>query len=165
MNVKTKKQYGHTLFKVPHYGHAMAQAVKSPASHHRGLCLHPAQSMWDLWWTKQNGRGFSLSSLVSPCQCHFIRLILMYHLEDAQQASWWPQFRHVLSPHQHEQQKQHGISLNIPGRTWGTHKINQSGQMAPRVRTEPETRLLTSQSQCWIISTTKETFIHSQQLS
>jgi hypothetical protein len=77
MNVKTEKQYGHTLFKVPHYGHAMTQAVKSPASHHRGLCLHPAQSMWDLWWTKQNWYrlfseffGFPLSESFHQAHTH-----------------------------------------------------------------------------------------------
>jgi hypothetical protein len=28
--------------------------------------------------------------------------IVMYHLEDEEQACWWPQFRDVVSPHRRE---------------------------------------------------------------
>jgi hypothetical protein len=47
-------------------GRAMAQVVKSLASHRAGLGSCPGLSMWDLW-TK-----WHLSSSVFPCQYHSI---------------------------------------------------------------------------------------------
>jgi hypothetical protein len=32
--------------------------------------------------------------------------VLIYELEDGEQARWWPQFRDVVSPHGHEQENQ-----------------------------------------------------------
>ena len=58
----------------------------SPASHQRGLCWIPGQSMWDLWWAKWHSDWFFSSCLVVPCQHHcttdlnsFIHLSLTLH--------------------------------------------------------------------------------------
>jgi hypothetical protein len=61
--------------------------------------------MGDLWWTKRHwgwffSEFFSFPSNINP------RWLSMftYHLRDEQQACCWPQFRDIISPHQHEQQ-------------------------------------------------------------
>jgi hypothetical protein len=48
------------------------------------------------------GQDFSPSSSV-PLSVYFHHCcIFIYHLEDEQQASWKPQFRHIVSPSQHD---------------------------------------------------------------
>jgi hypothetical protein len=43
---------------------------------------------------------FLQSSLVSIIP--LLLSILIYHLGDKQQVHWWPQFRDIVSTHQHE---------------------------------------------------------------
>jgi hypothetical protein len=47
----------------------------------------------ELWWLNQD---FSTVDVIPPWFFMF-----MYHLGYEQQARWWPQFRDILSPHQH----------------------------------------------------------------
>jgi hypothetical protein len=48
----------------------------------------------ELWWTNQE---FSLVNII-PSQFS----MLIYHLGHKQWAHWWPQFRDVVSSHQHD---------------------------------------------------------------
>jgi hypothetical protein len=63
--------------------------------------------MWDLWWTKWHWDRFFSELFSFPINIIPPWLsLLIYHLGDEQQACWWPQFRDIISPHQHEQQYQ-----------------------------------------------------------
>jgi hypothetical protein len=52
------------------------------------------------------GQVFLLRSLVFTCQYHAIMAFhtYIYHLGDERLACWWPQFRNIISRHEHEQQ-------------------------------------------------------------
>jgi hypothetical protein len=56
----------------------------------------------ELLWTNQE---FSPVNIIPPWFS-----MLIYHLGDEQQACWWPQFRDVVSPHQHDHHQSQLIS-------------------------------------------------------
>lgn len=65
----------------------MAQAVKIPASHHRGPGSCRGQS-----------KSFSFLVNIAPLWLS----TLIYHLRYEQYAHWWTQFRVTISPNWHE---------------------------------------------------------------
>jgi hypothetical protein len=59
--------------------------------------------MWDLWWMKWHW-GLFLSEFFQFFPVNIIPPYWpTYHPREEQNAHWWPQFRDVVSPREHEQ--------------------------------------------------------------
>jgi hypothetical protein len=60
------------------------------------------------------GTGFSLSSAVFPCPYHSIIVLHthIYNLRPNNSPRWWPQFRDIVSAHQHEYLQQYSTEIS-----------------------------------------------------
>jgi hypothetical protein len=87
-------------------GPAMAQVVSRRSFITKARVRLPVSPCGFCGGQTGNGTGFFQVLRVLPSISFHRGYILIYLLGDEQQARWWPQFRDIISPHWHGQQRE-----------------------------------------------------------